>query len=423
MSLPIPELTAALRLAIAALAGLAVGAERERSGRTSGPDARFAGVRTFLLLGAIGGIAGLLLAVDIVLAGSVLLAAGGAFVVAAYVSAVRRPGSHVDGTTEGAALVVVALGALAGLGYLALVGGATALVVLVLAEKTTLHALAHRIGDTEMRAALQFAVLALVVLPLLPEGPYGPLGGVRPRSLWIVVLVFSGLSFAGYLARKAVGPRRGYPLTGLLGGVVSSTLTTLQFARESHRDPSVSASLALGAVGSSTTLLPRVVVLSAILEPRVAFALLPFLLPPFAVGAAIVGVAIARSRPREPAAATEPANPLRLWTAVQMAIGFQLVLILLPMVRATWGERGVLASATLLGLTNMDTLTFAMNQLGTATGAVQLAAAAIAMGILANTGLKLGIGLALGSRAFQRTFAPGLVALAAASGAGLWIGW
>ena len=163
--------------------------------------------------------------------------------------------------------------------------------------------------------------------------------------------------------------------------------------------------------------------LSAILEPRVAFALLPFLLPPFAVGAAIVGVAIARSRPREPAAATEPANPLRLWTAVQMAIGFQLVLILLPMVRATWGERGVLASATLLGLTNMDALTFAMNQLGTATGAVQLAAAAIAMGILANTGLKLGIGLALGSRAFQRTFAPGLVALAAASGAGLWIGW
>lgn len=417
-----PEQTAALRLAIAALAGLAVGFERERSGHASGPDARFAGVRTFLLLGALGGVAGLLLTTDLLLAGAALLAAGGAFVVAAYVAAVRRPGHDIDGSTEGAALVVVALGALAGLGYLALVGGATAIVVLALSEKTRLHAFVHRVGDAEMRAALQFAVLALVVLPLLPDGPYGPLGGIKPRELWIVVLVFSALSFVGYLARKAVGARRGYPVTGMLGGVISSTAVTLQFSRQSRREPAMSTSLALGAIGACTVLLPRVAVLSAILNPPVALALVRFLLPPFVLGMAIVGIALWRSRSREEASEDADAqNPLRLWTAIQMAVAFQAVLMGVAFVRGRWGARGVLTSAAILGLTDMDALTLAMNRLGSTPDAAHLAAQAIAVGILANTLLKLTLGLTFGTPGFRKAVAAGLIALGAASGIGLWL--
>ena len=417
-----PEQTAALRLAIAALAGLAVGFERERSGHASGPDARFAGVRTFLLLGALGGVAGLLLNNDFLLAGAALLAAASAFVVAAYVAAVRRPGRDIDGSTEGAALVVAALGTLAGLGYLALVGGATAIVVLVLSEKTRLHAFVHRVGDAEMRAALQFAVLALVVLPLLPDGPYGPLGGIKPRELWIVVLVFSGLSFVGYLARKAVGPQRGYPVTGMLGGVISSTAVTLQFARQSRREAPMSTSLALGAIGACTVLLPRVAVLSAILNPPVALALVRFLLPPLVVGMAIVGIALIRSPRREPPSEDADAkNPLRLWTAIQMAVAFQAVLMGVAFVRGHWGARGVLTSAAILGLTDMDALTLAMNRLGSTPDAARLAAQAIAVGILANTLLKLTLGLTFGTPAFRKAVAAGLIALGAASGVGLWL--
>jgi uncharacterized membrane protein (DUF4010 family) len=408
-------------MAIAALAGLAVGAERERSGHTSGPDARFAGIRTFMLLGALGGAAGLLLGAGIVAGGSTLIAVGGAFVVAAYVSAVRRPGSDIDGTTEGAALLVIGLGVLAGLGYLALVGGAVALTVLALAEKTRIHTLARRIGDTEMRAALQFAVLALVVLPILPEGPYGPLGGIRPRQLWVVVLIFSALSFAGYLARKAVGPRYGYPVTGVLGGLVSSTVTMLQFARQSRREAGMSTPLALGAIGACTMLLPRVAVVSAILEPAVARALVPMLAPPFVVGVGIIAIALVRSQPRDSAPETEPENPLRLWTAIQMAIVFQLVLLLVAYVREWWGASGVLASAAIIGLADLDALTLAMNRLGTTTGAMQLAAQAIAIGVIANTVLKLALGLTIGTPVFKRAVAAGLVALGVASAAGLWL--
>jgi uncharacterized membrane protein (DUF4010 family) len=417
-----PEQTAALRLAIAALVGLSVGFERERAGRASGPDARFAGLRTFLLLGALGGTAGVLLSNALVVAGAALLAAGGAFVVAGYVVAVRKPGSDIDGATEGAALVVLALGAMAGLGYLALVGGATAIVVLALMEKTRLHALAHRVGDAEMRAALQFAVLALVVLPLLPDGPYGPLGGIKPRELWIVVLIFSALSFVGYLARKAVGPSRGYAVTGLLGGVISSTAVTLQFSRQSRREPAMSTSLAIGSIGACTVLLPRVAVLSAILNAPVALALIPFLLPPLVVGIAIVGIALWRSRAREKA--TEEAdsgNPLRLWSAIQMAVAFQAVLMGVAFVRERWGARGVLTSAAILGLTDMDALTLAMNRLGSTPDAAHLAAEAIAIGILANTLLKLTIGLTFGTPAFRKAIAGGLIALGAASGVGLWL--
>lgn len=423
VSFSTPEVPAAIRLASAALAGLAVGFEREHSGRTSGPDARFAGVRTFLLIGSLGGVAGVLLSIDLVAVAATLLALGGALTVTAYLAAVRKPGADVDGTTEAAALVVLALGTLAGLGYLALVGGATALIVLALTEKTQIHALAHKVGDAEMRAALQFAVLALVVLPMLPDGPYGPYGGIRPRGLWIVVLVFSALSFVGYLARKAVGARYGYPVTGLLGGVVSSTATTLQFARQSRREPDMSTPLAIGAVGACTVLLPRVAVLSAILNPPVALALVPFLLPPLIVGAAIVGVVLLKSKRKEVSAEkSDDGNPLKLWSAIQMAIAFQVVLVAVAFVRERWGTQGVLTSAAILGLTDMDALTLAMNRLGSTADAAHLAAEAIAIGILANTVLKLALGLTLGSGGFRRVIAVGLVALGVASVAGLWIG-
>ena len=186
------ELETAVRLAVAGLAGLAVGIEREWSGHASGPDARFAGVRTFFLLGALGGLAGWLLEVADPMVSAALLIAAGGLIVAAYVSAARRGGEAIEGTTEAAAVLVLGIGVLAGMGSLRVASGAATVVVLVLREKTLTHGFLKRIGEEEMRAALQFAVLALVVLPLLPVGPVGPFGGIKPRGLWTVVLIFTG---------------------------------------------------------------------------------------------------------------------------------------------------------------------------------------------------------------------------------------
>jgi uncharacterized membrane protein (DUF4010 family) len=380
-------------------------------------------VRTFLLLGMLGGIAGWFASLSFGALAVTLLAGGAALTVGAYVVASRRSADGVDGTTEAAALVVLALGATAGLDHLAIASGATAVVVLALAEKTRLHAIIQRIGSSELRAALHFGVLALVILPLLPEGPYGPLGGVRPRSLWQVVLLFSGLNFLGYLARRAVGPHRGYGITGMLGGIISSTAVTLTFARRSREEPALSRSLAIGVIGACTVLLPRVAVVSAVLEPRVTRALIPYLVPALLIGVAAVTVALLRGATElATAGSDEVRSPLRLWSAIQMAVAFQAALMAIEWVNGTWGSPGILTSAAVLGLTDVDALTVAMSRLGEDPARTTLAAQAIAIGILANTTLKLGLALALGSRDFRRAASAGLMTLGAASVIGLWVG-
>jgi uncharacterized membrane protein (DUF4010 family) len=410
-------------LGVAALVGLAVGIQREWSGHATGPDARFAGMRTFLLLGLSGGIAGWLLGHGESAAGAVLLAGAVALPIVAYFAASRPGGAAVEGTTEAAALLVVALGTLAGFGEFRLAGGLGALVAFALNEKARLQRLLPRIGEEEMHAALQFAVLALVILPLLPDASYGPLGGIRPRTLWVVVLLFSGLNFAGYVARHAVGQTRGYALTGLLGGLVSSTAVTLHFSRRSRGEPTLARPLAMGVIGACTVLFPRVGLVSAILNPAVALALLPFLGPAFVVGAALVAWVILRETGSDESSAIPGTrNPLRLWSSIQMALAFQAVLMAIAWVQQTWGTPGVMASAGVLGLTDVDALTLSMNRLGERQEAVPLAAAAICVGILANTGFKLILAVALGSPAFRRVAAAGLLLLFAATAAGFWLG-
>ena len=357
------------RLAVAALGGLAVGLEREWSGHATGPLARFAGLRTFLLIGALGGVSGWLVdtGAGATTVAAVLLAGASALVVAAYVLAARAGGHAIEGTTEVAALLVLALGVVSGLGYIEIASGATAVMVLALSEKERLHTLVTRVGASELRAGLTFAVLALVVLPLLPAGRYGPLGGIEPRGLWVVVLFFSALNFAGYLARRIVGPERGYGVTGFMGGLVSSTAVTFQFSRLSRVDQSLAAGLAIGVVGATTVLLPRILIISAILNVEVARALLPFLVPSLVVGIVLVSFAALRkwevaAQAREP---NEQQNPLRLTSAIKMALAFQASLMLISFASTRVGQLGVLASAAFLGLTDMDALTLSMNKLGT----------------------------------------------------------
>ena len=121
-----------------------------------------------------------------------------------------------------------------------------------------------RIDTVGLRSGVRFGVMALVILPLLPAGPYGPLGGVRPRELWMLVLFFSGLSFAGYVSRSLVGPGHGYLVTGLLGGMVSSTNVTFTFARSSRSEPALSRELATGAVAANANVAAPILLAQAL---------------------------------------------------------------------------------------------------------------------------------------------------------------
>lgn len=425
------DLALAADLLVAALVGLAVGIEREWSGHSKGPDGRFAGARTFALLGAIGGFAGWFYRLDQPVLASVLMAGGVLFPIVAFFTAMRRPGTTTDSTTEVVGILAVALGATAGLGNRTIASAAAAVVLVLLAEKSKLQHALQKVDATEMRAALQFAVLALVILPLLPDRAIGPYEAFRPRSLWIVVLLFSGLNFAGYIARRVIGETRGLGVTGLLGGLVSSTVVTLTFSRRSRDDATLAEPLALGVLAACTVLVPRVLVVSTALQPAVGLAALPVLAPAFVVGAVVIGLVLWRDRRARDGAATRPdgvsgalgQSPLGLRASLQMAVAFQLVLFIIAWVQSQAGNTGVLASATLLGLTDVDALTVSMTRYGADPARVAVAAAAMGIGVLSNTVLKLALVLSIGAPGFRLRAAFGLLLLAAGGAIGLVIGW
>lgn len=406
-------------LLIATLGGAAVGLERQWSGHAEGPAARFAGIRTFTMLGAVGGLSGWLWAAGATAPAAILFAGAVAVVIAAYVAGSRK---DVEGTTEVAGLVVLAAGMLAGLGFLGLASGIVAVTTLLLVEKSRLHAIVRRIDDVGLRSAVRFAVMALVILPLLPAGPYGPLGGFRPRELWAFVLLFSGLSFAGYLARRVVGPNRGYLVTGLLGGLYSSTNVTLTFARTSRNSPEVSHALAIGTVGANAMLYPRVIAAAAILHPAVVPHLAPYLVPPALVAALAAAVA-ARQPPEGGAPEMSLQNPLQLTAALQMTLLFQAVLMIVYLAREVWGSSGVFTSAAILGLTDVDALTLSMTRSVAPELSTAVAATAIAIGVLTNTAMKLGLAIAFGSRRFRTIAGSVLAVMLVAAAAALALRW
>ncbi len=368
---------------------------------------RLGGVRTFTLVGGVAGLAGWLATLHADAVAAVLLGGVVLLVAISYSAAIGR---GRDATTEAAGLVVAGAGFAAGLGFIALASGVIAVSTLVLVEKSALHALVGRIDDEELRAAARFGVMAVVVLPLLPEGPFGPFGGLKPRELWLLVLFFTGLSFAGYFARRLFGATRGYPLAGLLAGIVSSTNATFTFARLSRRDASLSQPLAVGAVAACTMLFPRVIAATFVLDYRVGVAVVPYLLAPCLVG--FCGLAIWwRSHPPAATAPTPLSNPLQIGPALQMAATFQIVLFAVSAVRGWFGTTGLLASGAVLGITDVDALTIAMAK--SAAGGVDphVAAEAIAAGIFVNCAMKTALAAALGTPRFRRSAAPAIAAM------------
>jgi uncharacterized membrane protein (DUF4010 family) len=411
---------ALLRLGVATLGGLAVGIEREWSAKKDGERTRFGGVRTFLLLGLSGGLAaeaGRAFGAGVAVA---LLVAATALVVSAYVVTAWR--GAIDATTEVAGLVVVAAGALAGAGELAVASAVFAATALVLVEKGPMHGAVGRVKGPEIEAAARFAVLALVVLPLLPTQEIAWLGGMSARGLWGLVLLFSGLSFAGYVALRAAGPSRGLGLAGALGGIVSSTATTLNFARESRAHEALARPLALGALAANAVLPLRVGILSAVLNREVALALLPVAGAAGLVGAAIVAYSLLRARAAgkkgEEAGPKLPSNPLRLGAALQMTLLFAVVLYLLGLARERLGSAGLLAGAVFLGLTDLDALTLSMNRLADGSLAADQAARALSLGMLANTLFKAVVAAVVGAAAFRWIVLAGLAGFAAIFAAG-----
>ena len=404
------HIQAVVGVLIAALGGLAVGLEREWSGHATGPKARFAGVRTFTLLGVFAGLSVWLWSNQFRIPAVVLLIGAMALIVAAYISASRRDS---DATTEVAALVIVAAGFTAAIGGWALAGGVVTVTTLLLVEKSWLHDVARRLDDTSLRAAVRFGVMAVVILPLLPKGPFGPWGGIRPRTLWIVVLLFSGLSFMGHLARRWVKGSSGYSIAGIVGGVISSTAVSFNFSRLSKSDRGNDNSLAFGVIGASTVLFVRVSIAITALNAGLARVAIPLLGLPFAVGAVATSAGMWLNSKASTPKNSDNGNPLEFWKSLQMAAVFQGVFYVVHWLNQIWGDRGLVVSGAIVGFTDVDALVLSMAR-GPYGASLEIASIALVVGILSNTILKFGIVLAIGGGRYRWLAAGGLTLISIA---------
>jgi uncharacterized membrane protein (DUF4010 family) len=398
------DLTLVWNFATALLTGALIGIERERH-KQQLPNSEIAGLRTFVLFALFGALCGwMALVLDspwIVAAG--LLATAGA-VIAGYVLSVRASPDSLGLTTEVAAIATFLLGALAAHGQRELTVGLGVVIAAVLAYKQPLHGFVGKLGTDDVYAVLRLLIATFIVLPLLPDEPLDPWDALNPQSLWLLVLLISGLSLVGYVLTRLLGAHRGLPLTGLTGGLVSSTAVTLSFARQS-REPQYQE--AASAIASGILLAWTVSFIRVLIEVLVVNrALLPALLPGIAamtvVAGAFGGWLLHRAGGAVTAQDVPLRNPFSLTSAMKFAALFAAVLLVVKLAQVHAPETGLYYVAALAGTTDVDAITLSIAQYAR-TGDAQVAAHAITIAVLCNTAVKTAMVVVLGTAQLRRS--------------------
>ena len=404
---PLMELAAALAV------GLLIGLERGWKDRTDPEGSRVAGFRTIGLIGLLGGLAmlidggkGFVLAAGFV--GLALLLREG-FV--AQIDATRE----VSVTTMIAALTAYALGAIAvsGRPQLAAIGGVATTFILWL--RIPFHGLLNRIEEKELNAFLHWLLISIVVLPVLPDQSFGPYDAFNPRTIWLMVVLISGLGFAGYIGMKWLGRRRGSILLAISGGLVSSSAATLAFARLASKDTSGLNALVGGVAIAWAMMFIRTLIIIAILAP----VLLPSLGPPlgvmllFCLGAALWH--FGRSTSSSTSEITL-SNPLDLKSAAIFTLVLTTGMLASKAASNTFGELGLYTVAVIAGAVDIEAISLSLTQMVGRDVDVQIASIAVALAAIANTLFKGVLGAVTGRGQFGRRCIL-LAVLTASSGA------
>jgi uncharacterized membrane protein (DUF4010 family) len=389
---------------MAMLLGLLIGLEREYS--RDEDETLVAGIRTFPLITLTGFLAGLAARNGYEWVPAIALLAVAAVAVAGYW--MKAQGPHKGATTEFVVVLAFILGGFTAFGsYLVPAATFTVLTTLLLSFKAPLHRVAETIRKGEINAILKFCVITVIVLPLLPNRAFGPYRVLNPRVIWWMVVLISGVSMVGYLMMRLWGARRGVAVTGLLGGLVSSTATTLGLSQKARLAEGSGASyFALGIVIASTVMFCRMFVLTAVIDLSLARTLaLPLVLPILvSLGA---GLYLWRKKGVPARASLDVKNPMELGAAIQFALLFAVVLFVARAAQARWGTAGVYIASALAGLTDVDAITLSSARL--ARDQILANSAATASILLAggmNMLVKGGIAAVLGGKALRAVILP-----------------
>lgn len=406
------------RLALALAVGLLIGLERGWSARGEGAGRRVAGLRTFGLLGLLGGVIGTLGLEVHPLLGAIVLAAAAAALVAGYLRDMRID-NNVSATSTIAALLTLCLGILATNGYPKAAVLVATVAMLVLSLRSQLHGWVARLSETDVQATARFAIITAAVLPLLPDRRFGPYDAWNPRELWLVVILVTGFSFAGYIASRTFGARRGVLATAAIGGMYSSTAVIAVLARKLKLGEAPAPLLAAGIAVASAAMFIRVLLLTAALAtfalPSLAFAAAPAGLVAMAAclwllrrdGGGADGVS-------GPATIFVPRNPIELLPALGFALLVGALALATRWAEARFGDVGIATLLAMTGTFDVDAAIVTLGGLPDRTIGAWIGGLVLAVPILLNTLFKAAIVVSVvGWRPGLRAAAPLLASAAA----------
>jgi len=362
IAMPLSDL--ALRLALALAIGFVIGLERGWQERGEEEGHRAAGLRTFSLIGLMGGIFGALS-----LEGDrILLAAGFVTIGAALGAFMWREGQSrhdFSATSLIAALLTFVLGAYAVLGNTTAAAGASVAALALLANKPALHSWLSRITWVELRSGLLLAAMTFIALPLLPHYPVDPWNALNPHDLWLMTILIAAVSFAGYAAVKIAGPERGLIVGAALGGLVASTAVTLSLARLARANGGHVNLLAGGILAAGCVMMVRVLFITVVVNQPLALELAPPLLAAAAAmgASAFALVRAGRGSTRQGSDLTIK-NPFDLSEVLRFGLLLTLVMLAVVFARRYLGDSGLLGLAALSGLAEVDAMTLSVARLG-----------------------------------------------------------
>ena len=391
--------------------GMLIGLERER---TRGEEKVFAGVRTFALVALLGATSVFIGEQASLpwLPGLVFVAV---LVLVAVAYLVTAQAGSIGATTEMSLLLTFFIGAMCAWGQVGVAGAVAVAAMLLLALKGWLHNLASRIEPSDVEATLKFAIITLIVLPLVPNENFGPTGleVINPYKTWLMVVLIAGLNFVGYILVKVVGREHGLGITGLLGGLVSSTAVTLSFSQRSRTEPGLAAVLALAILLAWTVMFFRVVVEVGVVNLALAKDLALGMLIMGAVSLLICYLLWRRGRSSEKAEVETGHNPFELGDAIKFGALFAVVIFVARAAQVYFGDTGLYLAGALAGLTDVDAIALSMANLAQQDpSSASAAARTIVIAVISNTMVKCGMAIWLGAPAMRRTMIPITGALA-----------
>lgn len=407
-------------LGVALAVGLLVGAERGWSEREVEEGQRLAGLRTFGLLGLLGGVSAILasqfhpIILGVAFIGVALL------LVAAYAMS-RGRREDVGITTLIAGLLTFIYGAMVVSGHMAAAAAAAVVTALLLGLKPVLHGWLRKLETKEFMAGLKLLTISVVLLPVLPNQGYGPWQSLNPYEIWWMVVLIAGISFAGYVAVRAAGPEKGIPFTGITAGLASSTALTLHFSRLAAQEPATAQLFATGILFACGMMFPRIALVSSVVSPALAMDLIA----PLAAMAMIVFVPAFIYWRRTPKADLHSTamlqNPLELRSALRFGLLLACIMFASEGIRVWLGSAGVLLLATASGVADVDAITLSLSRMTQDTLALSTAATGVILACAVNNVAKGTLAAVIGGRRLGVLVAGPLFAAAVVGMLTLWL--